>query len=744
MKNQEGFGTAPVFFTAIATILGAILFLRFGWAVGSLGFWGVILIIIVGHLVTIPTALSLSEIATNQKVEGGGEYFIISRSFGLNIGGAIGLALYFSQAISVAFYVIAFTEAFSPFFDWILETYNFVLPRQAISIPAMLLLGWLILSKGADLGVKALYVVVGILFVSLLLFFIGMPDFQATSNHDIFDFKFKNSNQFFVVFAIIFPAFTGMTAGVGLSGDLKNPRKSIPIGTIAATTIGMVIYILISYKFNISAPASELVNNQLVMSNIAIGGSIFVLLGLGASTISSALGSVMVAPRTLQALASDKSLPFNLFANFLAKGKGKNNEPFNASIITVAIALVFVAMGSVDAVGKVISMFFMITYGSLNLISFLFHFGADPSYRPTFKTKKYISLLGFLMSVWLMFKIDAVYTIISFIAMGIIYMLISRTHKDRRGLQSIFQGAVYQTSMRLRMTVQKSKSSAKTNNWRPAVICVSPDSFVRDNAFHMLNWISYKYGYGTYIHLVRGYFNEKTRKSAEENVNNLIDKHIIKKHNVFISSMISPSYTSAIAQVVQLPGVSGMPNNMVLFEYQRDNKDGLDQILENYPLVEAAEQNTGILSSTYQKTNFNEGVHIWIRQSDTTNANLMILLAYTILGHPDWKKGSVKVFYLAGNSDTHLERVEKDREELLELIQEGRIPISEKNVELIQTTEEDPRGIEFIHKYSTNAGLIITGFRGHDMASDDQAMFDGLEGLADVLFIHSHRQVSMK
>ncbi|WP_199898559.1 hypothetical protein [Prolixibacter bellariivorans] len=108
--NRKGFGTAPVFVTAICTILGAILFLRFGYAVGTVGFFGVIGIIIIGHLVTIPTALSLSEIATNRKVEGGGEYFIISRSFGLNIGATIGIALFSSQAISVAFYVIAFTE----------------------------------------------------------------------------------------------------------------------------------------------------------------------------------------------------------------------------------------------------------------------------------------------------------------------------------------------------------------------------------------------------------------------------------------------------------------------------------------------------------------------------------------------------------------------------------------------------------------------------------------------------------
>ncbi len=111
-NNLKKFGTSHVFFTAISTIQGAVLFLRFGFAVGTLGFFGVVMLIILGHMVTIPTALAISEIATNKRVEGGGEYFIISRSFGLNIGATIGIALYLSQAISVAFYVIALTETF--------------------------------------------------------------------------------------------------------------------------------------------------------------------------------------------------------------------------------------------------------------------------------------------------------------------------------------------------------------------------------------------------------------------------------------------------------------------------------------------------------------------------------------------------------------------------------------------------------------------------------------------------------
>ncbi len=737
MAKQNGFGTAPVFFTAIATILGAILFLRFGWAVGMLGFWGVMLVIFLGHMVTIPTALSLSEIATNQKVEGGGEYFIISRSFGLNIGGTIGLALYFSQAISVAFYVIAFTEAFSPFFDWMKEAHGIVLPRQVISLPAMGLLALLILTKGADLGVKALYFVVGILFVSLTLFFLGHPEHQDISDFSLRNFDFKNMDKFFYVFAIIFPAFTGMTAGVGLSGDLKNPRKSIPLGTILGTTIGMIIYIFIVYKFKVGASTYDLLNNQLVMSKIALGGAAFVLLGLGASTISSALGSIMVAPRTLQALAADKTLPFNLFAGFLAKGKGEKNEPFNASVVTIAIAFIFVAMGSVDAVGKVISMFFMITYGSLNLISFLYHFGADPSYRPAFHTNKFISLIGFLMSVWLMFKIDALYSIIAFIAMAFIYLLISRTHRDRKGIEAIFQGAVYQTSMRLRLFAQKSKSAKGRNKWRPAVVCVSQDSFHRDNAFNILNWVSYKYGYGTYIHLMRGLFEKSTKKEADETLRLLLKKFSTKKHNVFISTMISPSYTSAIAQIVQLPGISGMENNMVLFEYSKSNPVNLEQIADNYNLVEAAGLDVGILGSSSRDINFRNGIHIWIRHSDITNANLMILLAYTMMGHPDWKRATVKIFYFEGNDE-----IEDNRIKLLNMIEEGRIPISKKNVQLVKP-EEDKSGKAVMSRYSKDAGLVIVGFRGSELNEHKEEIFKGFDELGDVLFVHSHYQLSM-
>ena len=174
LKTTGTLGTSAVFLTAISTILGAIMFLRFGYAVGHVGFLGTLAIILIGHAVTIPTAMALAEIATNQKVEGGGEYYIISRSFGIIPGAAIGISLFLSQAISVAFYTIAFAEAFRPVFAWLSATYGIeISDPRLVSLPAVVLLGLVVIYKGADMGIKLLYAVVGILFLSLILFFLS-------------------------------------------------------------------------------------------------------------------------------------------------------------------------------------------------------------------------------------------------------------------------------------------------------------------------------------------------------------------------------------------------------------------------------------------------------------------------------------------------------------------------------------------------------------------------------------------
>jgi len=730
-QRLRTFSTAPVFFTAISTILGAILFLRFGYAVGTLGYLGVLFIIIIGHMVTIPTALAISEIATNQKVEGGGEYFIISRSFGLNIGATIGISLFLSQAISVAFYVIAFTEAFEPVFNWISDLYGVSLPRQAVSLPAMAILSVLILTRGANMGVKALYVIVGILFLAILMFFIGGTDYVPSKNNALMFFEFRNTSDFFIVFAIVFPAFTGMTAGVGLSGDLKNPSKSIPLGTISATLIGMVLYLLITWKLTSSASPEDLVNEQLIMSQIAVMGWLIIPLGLAASTISSAIGSVMVAPRTLQALASDHAFPNKSFNQLLSKGKGMTLEPFNASVVTCIIAFIFVALGDVNVVARIISMFFMVTYGSLCLISFLYHFGSDPSYRPTFRSRWYISLLGFLMCLWLMFKMDTLYAVIAILSMVGLYNLIGYYNKGRRGLQFIFQGVLFQINRSIQIYLQKAGIVRIKQEWRPSIVCVSSYSFQREEAFYLLDWISYKYGFATYIHLIEGYFSKASHDEAIQTLGKLINKYGSMKSNVYIDTLISPSYTSALAQIVQLPGISGMENNMILFEFNKDNPENLGRIVENIDLVRAGLYDVAILASSYKRIRYENGLHIWIKSTDYDNASLMILLGYIINGHPLWHKSKISIFSIVKR-----EEAESSRTNLVEMMKSGRIPISEKNIEII-LHDENVSVKSIIHQRSSDAGLTMLGFHSDRVKHDGEEIFKGYERMGNILFVNA-------
>jgi amino acid transporter len=735
--NEKGFGTAPVFFTAISTILGAILFLRFGFAVGTLGFLGVLLIILLGHLVTIPTALSISEIATNQKVEGGGEYFIISRSFGLNIGATIGIALFLSQAISVAFYVIAFAEAFDPLFIWYADKYGTILPRQVVSLPAMAVLAILMLTRGANIGVKALYVVVVILFVSITFFFAGQTDFSADIDVASVLNDFRNGNNFFFVFAIIFPAFTGMTAGVGLSGDLKRPGKSIPLGTTVATFAGLIIYVFIILKLSISASPEDLINNQLIMSDVAFQGWWIIPLGLAASTISSAIGSIMVAPRTLQALGADQSFPAKGINRFLAKGLAGSNEPRNASIIVILIAFVFVALGDVNAVAQIISMFFMVTYGSLNLISFLNHFGADPSYRPTFKSRWYLSLLGFVMSLWLMFKMNTPYALLAVVFMTLLYLYVNYYHKDRQGMEALFKGAFFQLNRKLQVYLQKSKKSLAGTSWRPSAICVSEGSFQRDEAFDLLSWISHDYGFGTYIHLIEGYYSKSMHEKSKAALNDLIKKSDKENSNVYLDTIISPSYTSAIAQIIQLPGISGMENNMVIFEFDKENPVNLTRITENFNLVRAGDYDICILGSSRRKIDFDGGIHIWIQSTDAENSNMMILLGYIILRHPQWHGSHIKIFDICKDMEEG-----QVRENLVQLIDSGRLPISPKNIEIIKRDESISSKM-LINEKSRDAGLTLIGFRSEKLKHNGEELFKGYDSVGNILFVNAHQETEI-
>lgn len=535
-----------------------------------------------------------------------------------------------------------------------------------------------------------------------------------------------------MVFAIVFPAFTGMTAGVGLSGDLKNPSKSIPLGTTMATLCGMIVYFFVVYKMATSASPDDMISNQLIMAHIALGGAVIVPLGLAASTVSSALGSVMVAPRTLQALSRDNSFPLRRLNIWLSREK--NGEPYNASIITLLIAFGFVLIGDINAVAEIISMFFMVTYGTICLISFLNHFGASPSYRPTFRSRWYLSITGFIVSVWVMFKINTSYALLAFVIMILIYAYVNHKNKDRKGLQAIFANSIYQLNRNLHTYLQKQKQKGKYQEWRPSTICISQDTFERNEILQLLNWMSFKYGFGTYLHLVEGYYSKSTKEKAEKEINRITEMYKgIEKH-IYIDSLISPSYTSAIAQAIQLPGISGMENNMVLLDFDKKTGKNLDKVVDNLSLISAGNFDIGVLASSGQIVDLKKEIHVWIRAGDYDNGNLMILLSFIILGHHDWKKAAIKIFNICDPG-----KDEDAKHELENMVIAGRLPISANNI-IIIPRQENISSKTIINKHSVSAGLTIIGFREELVKRKKESYFMGYDDIGSILFINSQDQ----
>ncbi|RMD49800.1 MAG: amino acid permease, partial [Ignavibacteria bacterium] len=292
---------------------------------------------------------------------------------------------------------------------------------------------------------------------------------------------------------------------------------------------------------------------------------------------------------------------------------------------------------------------------------------------------------------------------------------------------AIFQGAIYQFSRRLTVFTQQAKK--KDQGWRPSAICVSSDTFERDKALHLLSWISYRYGFGTYIHLIKGYFSKEKREESEIVLDKLLNKISYVKGDIYIDTIISPSFTSAIAQAVQLPSPSGMENNMVIFEYDKRDPKNLPQILENISLVQAGKFDVCILGSSSRNTQFENGIHVWIKNWDADNSNLMILLSYIILGHPKWKNGFIKIFSVCKEG-----MYAEEKEKLTELVQSGRLPISDKNIEVIELKE----GVllkELINEKSSEAALTMLGFRDEIIKHEGEEYFKGYDKIGDVLFV---------
>ena len=742
-QHGHGFGTAPVFLASISTILGAILFLRFGYAVGHVGLLKSIAIILLGHLVTIPTVLAVSEVATNRRVAGGGAYYIVSRSFGTSIGGTIGVALYISQAISIAFYMVAFAEAFEPVFAFIVDNYEQIegpIDPRWLSVPCTVVLILLMLTKGANMGVSLLWLICGLLAVSLTTFFMGKPTYPDTfdpSTLSITQGITSGSHSFGIVFAICFPAFTGMIAGLGLSGDLRNPQRSIPLGTIGATLAGLVIYILVAIKLHQSATPQDLADDQFIMAKISILPQA-IYIGLGAASFSSALGSIMVAPRTLQALAKDNVLPIPALNRLMQTGVGKSQEPIPATFVSGIIAVVFVAIGELNYIAQILTMFFLVTYGALCVVSFLEHFAGNPSYRPTFHSRWYVSLLGTVMCGLMMIQIHLFFAMVSIVLMIVVYIGLRQGSQEQRGMSGIFQGAMFQLTRWLQTTLQKNRVNLSESGWRPSIVAITQFGERRLGHFDLLRWLCHRHGFGHFIQFFPGDYSFPEEISARIHVDALIQQTEASKAGIFVDSLICPSFQLALAHVLQMPGISGLPNNSILLEFDKNHPEEIGEVKQGSLLAVESLFNVLILRSTKYRFGYRSSIHVWVNDANISNVPMMLLLAYILVGHPEWKRAKIRLFACSDSWETEL-----DADKLATVIKEGRLPISMQNVTSVSYDNYETLEQEVTQR-SAQADLVIVGLTAEDITSGNlEQELQRYQGVNDVLFVHSIEQISI-
>ena len=377
-------------------------------------------------------------------------------------------------------------------------------------------------------------------------------------------------------------------------------------------------------------------------------------------------------------------------------------------------------------------MFFMVTYGALCAISFLEYFAARPSYRPSFRSKWYVSLFGAGMCLVLMLQMDLLFAMGAIALMAGLYSMIRRGRKGVDDLAQIFHGVMTQATRYLQIRLQK----MRPDDWRPSVIMISPRTFDRTAPVQLLEWLCNRYGFGTYFHYIEGKLTEENFRESQAVRDRLVQAMSERKGAIYMDTMISPSMTSALAQSLQMPGVSGMANNTLLLEFGRhDGAEVLDEVVSGMLMAGVPRMNRLVLRHGENFFGTRKSIHVWLTWHDARNANLMILLSYILLGHRDWHGAEVSLFAAYPHRE-----VKERAEEIHRMISEGRLLISEKNVLVIPTAD----GIDFerlVEARSAKADLVMVGFTDTRLLQKRADLFLRFPELRDVLFVSAEETI---
>ncbi len=707
--DGNSFGTfGGVFTPCVLTILGVIMFLRFGHVVGQAGVWATLLIVLASKVITFLTTLSLSAIATNTKVEGGGAYFLISRSLGPEFGGAIGLVFFAAQALSVALYVIGFSEAMMGYLP------AGTSPTLVASITNLGVC--LCVAIGAGWTLKLQFFILGTVILSLLSFYAGaVADFSWVTFNANCSSSFTDGESFWTMFALFFPAVTGIMAGANMSGDLKDPARSIPQGTIAAVFITGLVYGSQAFLLGGASERVDLIENNMVISDIAVM-PVLIAAGVFAATISSALGSMMGSPRILQSLARDR-----LFLTLTPFGVGseRDGEPRRAIMATFLIAQAGIMLADLNTIAPLITMAFLVTYGLLNLATFYESITKNPSYRPQFKYSHWsTSLLGAIGCVVVMLLIDWKWALVATTMVAAIHWYLSQVELGANW-GNLTSGLLFERTRRNLLRLEDELYHPK--NWRPFVLALSGGGFSRPHLVTLGSWLTAQSGVLTLGQVIQGDLDDhvQRRQSQEKILHGMIKEHNL---NAFPAIVVASDYTKGIEALVQCQGLGRLRPNTILLgcPLQADRMIVFGGLLRN---LAGIGQSVLVLRRTDDPSDPWSAprgtIDIWWR--GRANGELMVLLAHLMLEHPDWQGSRLRLLRVVENEAA----IDEVQLHLQGLLKEARIKGKTKVV-----VSNSPAAA--IQSHSRDAAFVFLGMQPPD-EGQEEVFFHRIEGFVGAL-----------
>ncbi|MBT6121202.1 hypothetical protein HOH45_07040 [bacterium] len=692
-KQLKKFGTfAGVFTPTILTIVGVIMYLRLGWVIGSVGLSGALIIIGLAHVATITTALSLSSMATNAKIGAGGFYALVSRSLGPEIGGAIGIPLYLSQTLGTALYIIGFTEAWLSIFP----------EHSSVIIGLIVLVTLLLISYfGADLAMKFQFVIMAVIALSLVSFFASKHSLTQEIN---LSFSYV-PGKFWEVFAVFFPAVTGIGAGAAMSGDLKNPSKSLPIGILGATFVGLTLYCVVAFWYAGMATPDELTNNYMIMS-IKSKWEWLVLAGIMGATLSSALGSLVAAPRILFATAQDHVIPFS--KTFAVRSK--KGDPKNSILLTGFLVLASLQLGNLNVVASLLTMFFLISYAMINISLFIEIILKIPSFRPTLKIPVIVPFIGSIWCIAIMFLISPPSAVGSLIFIGCVYFF-----NVKRNIQVSFSdirsglfNAIAEWAVKKSFKTRHHKKSWKPNILLPiespkefTEILSIIDAIVVPSGTIRVVSVSIKTNpsQSKLTKFIRKSLNIHTKKSMDKNhlegqLNHIASHFKGKKLLVTTTVAEATNLIDGIRIIIQTIKGLYLPPNLICLRINPHSKN-LARIEEVTSIAEKEKLGVILITNTSKRPSIlneksldttvalntpkpssqksaNRYINVWLR-SESPNLNLALLLAIQI--QKNWK---CNIRLISSIEDLSIEK--KTQSFHKHLIDSGRLQKTESKI----------------------------------------------------------------